>query len=160
MTVNSPGSLSAASRSRFVNGLLNPYGTFSQLWKFTCVGAAATLIQFAVLIFLVRKFGTDPVTASVTGFLISVCFNYYLNYRITFRATGTHRKTAAMFATVHGVGLCLNACMMKFSIGVLHLAYLYAQVAATGCVFTWNFTANKLWTFRARAGQPVPREPD
>jgi putative flippase GtrA len=34
------------------------------------------------------------------------------------------------------------------------LRYIFAQVVATGCVFVWNFTMHKHWTFRAAARLP------
>jgi len=133
------------------------------LWKFACVGAVATLIQFGILILLVQRFRADPVAASVAGYLVSICFNYYLNYRITFKATAAHGKTAVMFGLTAGTGLLLNALVMSFCLNTLKLRYILAQVAATGFVFIWNFTVNKLWTFRTaprHPGNPLAQFPE
>jgi putative flippase GtrA len=129
--------------------ILNSYKTAGQMGRFACVGALATLVQYGILIFLVQVFGINPVLSSVLGFLCSICLNYYLNYRITFCATTAHSKTIGMFFLVAAVGLFLNAVLMSLCVNLLHWNYIAAQVTATGCVFIWNFTANKLWTFGA-----------
>ncbi|MDR3555747.1 MAG: GtrA family protein [Syntrophobacteraceae bacterium] len=121
---------------------------FHQLWRFACVGALATVIHFSVLIFLVQVFGFDPVASSVAGFLTSVCFNYYLNYKVTFKSTNAHGKTMIMFCIISGAGLLLNTFIMSLCIGKLQLRYISAQVFTTGCVFVWNFTVHRQWTFR------------
>lgn len=131
--------------------------TFCQLWKFTCVGALATLIQYGILVLLVQLSGLSPVVASVAGYLVSICFNYFLNYKFTFKATAAHEKAAVMFGLTMGVGLFLNVFVMSFCLNNLHLKYIFAQIVATGFVFVWNFTVNKLWTFRAAVRQPANR---
>ncbi|MGC9965165.1 MAG: GtrA family protein [Syntrophobacteraceae bacterium] len=154
MAIKPPNSLSANSRSGLINKFSGACETVSQLWKFACVGALATLIQFGILVLLVQRFGFDPVVASVIGYLVSVCFNYYLNCRITFKATAAHKRTVVMFGLTMGTGLFLNAVVMSFCLNILSLKYVFAQVVATGCVFVWNFTVNKLWTFRAAVRRP------
>jgi len=149
--------LSASPKPGFSKRFFKLDATVFQLWKFACVGAVATLIQFSILILLVQLFGVNPVVASVTGYLISLCFNYHLNYKFTFKATTPHKKTIVVFGVTMGAGLVLNASGMSLCLNVLHLRYVFAQVVATGCVFVWNFAANKLWTFRAAALPPADR---
>lgn len=160
MEIDPIHSVSADPRSGLTNKFSNACETVFQLWKFACVGALATLIQFGILVLLVQRFGCDPVGASVIGYLVSVCFNYYLNYRITFKATAAHKKTAVMFGLTMVTGLFLNVVVMSFCLSVLSLKYIFAQVAATGCVFIWNFTVNKLWTFRAAGHGAIPGAED
>jgi putative flippase GtrA len=148
MVIDPINSLSVNLGSGHKNRFSRAWQTVFQFWKFACVGAVATLIQFGILILLVQRFGADPVVASVTGYLVSICFNYYLNYKFTFKATGAHKKTAVMFGLTAGTGLLLNTAVMSFCLKTLGLKYVFAQVAATGFVFVWNFAVNKLWTFR------------
>jgi putative flippase GtrA len=152
MAIDPIDAFSQHDRSGLRNKLCEAYELFSQVWKFACVGATATLIQFGMLILLVQQFGLNPVAASVAGYLVSICFNYFLNCRITFKAA-TNRKTFVMFGLTAGTGLLLNVLVMSFCLRILGLKYIFAQVAATGCVFVWNFTVNKLWTFRKTAVQ-------
>jgi putative flippase GtrA len=162
MAIDTFNSLSANPQSGHISRFSNACDTvfqpwFFQLCKFACVGALATIIQFSILVLLVQLLGLNPVVASVAGYLVSICFNYYLNYRVTFKATSAHKRTAVMFGLTAGVGLFLNALVMSLCLDVLHLKYIFAQVVASGFVFIWNFTVNKLWTFRAAARQPVNR---
>jgi putative flippase GtrA len=157
MVTDPISSLSTNPRAGLTDRFSSAWRTVFQFWKFTCVGALATFIQFAILILLVQRFGSDPVVASVTGYLVSICFNYYLNYKITFKARSAHGKTALMFGLTAATGLLLNAAVMSFCLRVLSLKYILSQVAATGFVFVWNFTVNKFWTFRA-AGREAASE--
>ena len=116
--------------------------------RFALVGAAATAIQYGILIALVRAAGANPTLASSIGFLLSSVANYALNYRYTFRSTRRHGPAVARFALLCGVGLLINAALMRALIGA-GWHYVLAQVLATLAVLLWNFAGNSLWTFGA-----------
>jgi putative flippase GtrA len=114
--------------------------------RFALVGAVATAIQYAILVFLVRGFGVAPTPASSVGFALSAVANYLLNYRFTFRSNRAHGPAAAKFALLAVTGLFVNAAIMHLMVGA-RVHYLLAQVCATAVVLFWNFLGNSLWTF-------------
>jgi len=118
-----------------------------QFIKFTGVGLIATAIHYAILTLGVML-GAGPVWASSLGFVLSALVNYDLNRRHTFRSDRRHREALPRFAAVAGVGLLLNAAIMGLATGALHWHFLLAQVMATGLVLLWNFSINRVWTFR------------
>jgi putative flippase GtrA len=118
----------------------------SRFARFSLVGGVATAIQYALLVVLVRGFGTAPAPASSIGFVLSAGVNYLLNYRFTFRSDRSHGPAAAKFALLAVVGLLINAAIMYLMIGA-GVHYLVAQVCATGVVLLWNFIGNSVWTF-------------
>jgi putative flippase GtrA len=123
------------------------------LVRFALVGATATLIQYLVLIVLVRLLAVAPAAASALGFVISAGFNYLLNYRFTFRSQRRHGPALAKFVALAGVGLGLNSLTVQVLVS-LGWHYLLAQIVATAVVFLWNFVGNNLWTFGAEPAGP------
>ncbi len=111
------------------------------------VGATATLIQYAILVFLVETVGADPATASTIGFAISAVANYLLNRSFTFRSSVAHRIAAFRFVAVVLLGLALTFALMLASTWI-GLSYLLAQIFTTVVVLLLNFTLGSLWTFK------------
>lgn len=123
-------------------------GLTSQFVLFSGVGVIAAVAHYGTLICLVELVALRAVAASALGFTAGALVNYSLNYRITFRSDKAHREAMAKFFTVALVGLGLNTAIMALATEVLALHYLLSQVLATGMVLVWNFTGNRLWTFR------------
>lgn len=130
----------------------------TQLGRFTVVGAFGTVAHYAVLILLVETAGAGPVLASSAGALVGALVNYFLNYYFTFRSTRRHIEAIVQFYIVAGTGFVLNALLMWLCADVLQLHYMLAQILATGVVLLWNFSFNRLWTFRAREIESSGRE--
>ena len=63
-------------------------GLIEQLLKFGVVGAAATIIDFAVMIALTELAGLDPVISAGVSFTVSVVFNYLASMRFVFKWNG------------------------------------------------------------------------
>ena len=118
----------------------------SRFVRFSIVGGLATAIQYALLVALVQGVGMAPTPASSIGFVLSAGVNYLLNYRFTFQSDRPHGPAAAKFGLLAGMGLLINAAIMRLVLGT-GAHYLIAQVCATGVVLFWNFIGNSLWTF-------------
>ena len=117
-----------------------------QFMKFAVVGGLAAAVHYSVLVALVSAGAMGPVPASGVGFLVSATFNYWLNYRYTFRSGRSHAAAAPRFAAVATAGLAINQVVVAVLIG--HVAhYLLAQIVATACVMVWNFVLGRIWTF-------------
>jgi len=123
--------------------------TLKQFVIFTAIGGIGTVGQYLTLIALVETAILAAVPASIIGFIVGAVINYFLNYRFTFNSTKSHKEAMSKFFIVAALGAAINTALMYFEIHALHMYYLLAQLVATGIVLLWNFTANKLWTFRA-----------
>ncbi|HEX9877130.1 MAG TPA: GtrA family protein [Gammaproteobacteria bacterium] len=119
-----------------------------QLVAFALIGAFATGVQYAVLAILVEGFAVHPVLGSSVGFALSALLNYRLNHSVTFGGTAQHARALPRFFAVAGSGLALNSSIMAVCYSLLDLHYLFSQLFATGMVFLWSFTGNRLWSFR------------
>jgi putative flippase GtrA len=113
------------------------------------VGAGGTAVQYAVLASLVFVKLSGAVTASCIGAIAGAVVNYLLNYRFTFKASGSHRRAAPRFAIVAGAAIALNGALMAALTHHLSVAWLPAQAATTLCVLLFTYAASACWTFRA-----------
>jgi len=116
--------------------------------RFLAVGAAATALQYAILIALVRWAGVNAVLASTLGFAVSMWLNYALNRRYTFASDRPHAQALPRFVATALCGLGLTALGMYVLVSLLRLNYLLAQIIVTVVVTAWNFAINRWWSFR------------
>jgi len=118
-----------------------------QFMRFACVGLAATVVHYAILIALVQIGQFGPVIATTIGFAVGAFISYALNRRYTFRPAGQFGQGLAKYYGALSVGLLLNGII----VGVLSgagLPYLAAQGIATGAVLFWNFLTARMVVFR------------
>jgi len=113
---------------------------------YSLVGAIGTVTHFSVLVLLVQYVATDPVAASMAGFVSAALVNYALNYYVTFRSNNPHVTALLKFFIVALAGLCLNTLIMAVAVKWLH--YVISQALAIPVVLTWNFLCNQFWTFK------------
>jgi putative flippase GtrA len=132
--------------------------------KFALVGAAGSITDFAVLNALVLLGGFPLVVANACSFTAAVLQNFALNRRWTFPESRERHASGqiARFALVSLVGLGLNQIVF---LTLHHLfephliqalgdvvghpaSYNLAKLFAIGVVLFWNFTINRLWTYR------------
>lgn len=126
-----------------------------QFLTFVVVGVIAAVAHYGVLILLVELGGMAPVIATLWGFLAGAAVSYALNRHFTFRSHRPHRAAAPRFLLVSVVGFVLNGVVMWVLNEQWGVQYLLAQVIATLIVLFWNFSVNRLWTFRAGTDNPL-----
>jgi len=114
--------------------------------RFLLVGGFCTLLQYGLLVVLVRGAHLEPTLASSIGYALSSAVNYLLSHSFTFRSTSSHRRSLPRFLAIGALGLGLNA-LVVFTATMLGMHYLLAQVLATATTLAWNFLANLRWTF-------------
>lgn len=118
-----------------------------QAFGFGLVGLVATGIQYLVLYLLVIATHMAPTLASAIGYAFSASCAYMANHRLVFKSDRSHVQALPRFIVVVLTGLTINTLSMAFFLQYLSVHYLVAQGLATMVVFTWNFLANRFWTF-------------
>lgn len=131
--------------------------TLRQVVKFGVVGVSNTLVDFAVLNFLIFFTGIasgTPFTAFKTiSFTVAVSNSYFWNKRWTFRS---EKKVFVQFLAVSVVGMLLNVGTASFVVNFVGPQFglseqVWANIGAivgTLVVMTWNFLGYKLVVFR------------
>ncbi|MCG5510354.1 GtrA family protein [Ectothiorhodospira lacustris] len=128
-----------------------------QFLAFVTVGGISTAGHYTLFIGLAYTANVEPTLASTIGFIGGAIINYILNYRFTFKATGTHTTIAPRFIAAALSGMLLNAGLLATGVYILKINYLAAQIASTAVVLFWNFIINKYWTFSGQT--PCPTTP-
>jgi len=142
--------------------------------QFCLVGSLSTVLNL-ILFNLFWAWGLGVNGSHVAAFTLAVTNGFFLNRAWTFRRSraGKMKNQYAMFVAVNLVGLGLSWAVMRVVGGWLlqsglaasmvpalqrftahrpvveRLAYSLGELAATPLCAVWNFSANKLWTFRS-----------
>lgn len=120
-----------------------------QFTKFAIVGTSGTVVDFGVWNLLLWM-DLHMYFSKAISFVLAVLNNFTWNRLWTFG--DSERKDPAkqltQFAIVSTVGLVLNLSLVYIFIEYWHLWYNWANALATMLVLFWNFSANRLWTFR------------
>lgn len=120
---------------------------FRQLTAYASVGAAATVVHYAILIGLVEAWGLRPVPATLSGYLVGGVVSYALNRRHTFASDRSHAEAGWRFALTAVLGFCLTFALMSLFVERLGAPYLPAQAATTVLAMFVTFAINRSWTF-------------
>lgn len=119
--------------------------------KYAAVGATGTLLDVASLYLLVEHLHVPVLIAAALSFVLAVVNNFLLNKFWTFQNRSRNiRKQFIKFFLVSLVGLGLTEACMTVFVFLLGIWYIPAKLATSGVVLTWNFLANRFWTFTDR----------
>lgn len=127
--------------------IVKPARPAYQFLRFALVGAAGTLLHYLTLTLLVWSGLLAPGPAAAAGAAAGACVNYWLNYRYTFGAAGSHRATMPRFLAMAAVGIVLNGIIVS-NLAAVGLHFLLAQAIATGLILILNFLISKKWIFQ------------
>lgn len=114
--------------------------------RFLAVGGVATAVQYLSLVMLVETLGVAEVPSSVLAFCLGAVVSYLLNYYVTFAGSSPHRQALPRFVVVVAIGLAINT--LSFSLMLVLLPYLLAQVVATLVTLISNFLLHQFWIYR------------
>ena len=144
-----------------------------QFIKFCIIGASSTLIDISISYALIYAVGLNATLAKVISFVFSVSNGFFWNSRWTFRGQGSGRRHEmyTKFVAVNLVGLALNILLFKSVLFLFtgrfigqprpeRFQFALATLTAIVCVSTWNFLANKRWTFNASKPAPLNNKLD
>ncbi len=115
------------------------------------MGALGTCIDLASLYVFVEYVHIPLVPATILSFLLAVANNYLINKTWTFKnKSKNNRKLFVKFLIVSIGGLLLTLLCMHVLVRILGIWYMFSKAITSLAVLTWNFLANKLWTFRLK----------
>jgi dolichyl-phosphate beta-glucosyltransferase len=116
--------------------------------KYSAVGMTGTALDVGSLYVFVDLLHIPVLLAAAMSFTLAVVNNFILNKFWTFRnATRNVRKQFIKFVIVSVVGLVLTEICMALFVFLLGIWYIASKLVTSVVVLTWNFLANKNWTF-------------
>ncbi|GAB4561424.1 MAG: hypothetical protein Kow0047_08760 [Anaerolineae bacterium] len=124
--------------------------------RFATVGAVGMVVDLSILNALIKLAGWALLYANSVSFTVAVLNNFTWNRLWTFPESRSRpiRTQLPQFATVNVIGLAINNLVL---LSVYHVIrglipdpwnYNLAKMFAIGVVLFWNFSANRLWTYR------------
>jgi len=129
------------------------------LVKYATVGVIGTAMDVGSLYVFVDVLHISLLVATAMSFILAVINNYILNKLWTFRKSDrNYRKQFIKYFIVSVVGLVLTEICMAFFVYLIGFWYIASKLATSVIVLTWNFLANKNWTFQD-AIRPIARNP-
>lgn len=125
------------------------YTKYFPFLKYSIVGTIGTVIDLGSLYIFVEYFKFPLLFAVTLSFILAVLNNFILNKIWTFKNKSKNiRKLFIKFLLVSLVGLALTDGLMLLLTNILGLWYMLSKLLTSGVVLTWNFFANKIWTFK------------
>ena len=115
-------------------------------WRYTAVGALATLAHYALLAALVEWAGWPPPLAAGAGAALGAQLAFAGNRGFTFAHRGPWLPAWWRFQLTAVLGGLTSVAVVWAGTG-LGLHYLLAQAAATLLALVLTFALNRRWTF-------------
>jgi dolichyl-phosphate beta-glucosyltransferase len=116
--------------------------------RYATVGVTGTALDVGSLYVFVDLLHIPVLVAAAMSFILAVVNNFILNKSWTFRNNSRNfRKQFIKFSIVSVVGLVLTEICMALFIYLMDIWYIAAKLITSVIVLTWNFLANKNWTF-------------
>jgi len=118
------------------------------LIRYATVGTVGTAIDVGSLWVFVDLLRIPVLIGTALSFVLAVINNFVLNKYWTFGNHGPNiKRQFTKFCIVSVVGLVLTEICMAFFVYALGIWYVASKLATSAIVLTWNFLANKNWTF-------------
>jgi putative flippase GtrA len=121
---------------------------YKQLVKYGLVGAANTLISFAVFYVLHKLLGVNYKIANPIAYVSGMLNGFYFNKKWTFKSDGSLKREAVLFLAVNGVSLLTQYLIITMLVEKMGQDPLHAQVVGTLCSICINFLGQKFLAFK------------
>ncbi|MEP7200014.1 MAG: GtrA family protein [Chloroflexota bacterium] len=120
--------------------------------KFSVVGTTGALVDLSVLTVMYKLINLPLALAIAIGFIAAVVNNYTWNILWTYSHqdhSEQHHITLSKFIIVSMIGLAINEVIVNLMTAALSESFWFvAKLVAMGVVLFWNFTINRVWTFK------------
>lgn len=122
-----------------------------QLLSFCIVGAAAFLVHYFCVVYIVETWDVAPLKANIIGFSTAFPVSYWGHYKWTYnRAQVSHKHALPKFFFVASAGFALNEFTYSLLLDLTRLAYNVALFVTLVTVALSTFIFSKFWAFRGK----------
>lgn len=131
--------------------LLPTENAMLQFFRYIFVGACAFFVDFSSYCIL-EAVGLHYLLAGVFAFLISFIFNFCISRVLIFKSAASEKATAQELtgvALISLVGLGLTELLLFVGTDLLEMDFRISKVVSSILVLFWNYTARKLFVYRA-----------
>jgi len=124
--------------------------TLLQLFRYTCVGGIAFLVDIFTLFVLTDFFGMYYLISAIIAFLVGLITNYSGSVLWVFsrRTLRSRYLEFVSFSLIGLGGLALNEFFLWFFTEKIAIHYLLSKTISAFFVYLFNFTSRKVVLFR------------
>lgn len=115
--------------------------------RYLAVGALATAVHYALLLFLVERAGQAAAPSAAIGAACGALAAYAGNRRFTFPGPAAHAQAMPRFLAVAACGAAAHGAIVWSGTEVAGLHYFPSQLVATLAVLCGGFVLNRRWSF-------------
>jgi putative flippase GtrA len=119
-----------------------------QVLLYGVFGAFAAGADFCLFLVL-REFGLPLLAANMVSVNVGIAISFVCNSFLNFRRTDRFWRRAALFFCVGWSGLLLSSAILEVGVTRMGLREIWVKAASIVVVAAYQFTLNKLVTFRA-----------
>ncbi len=130
--------------------LKDKYRLIRQLISYGIIGVISSGLDFAVFHLLTAVTPLGSFASNFISVNIGIACSFLLNSRITFRVSDERGKRAAKFFAVGYMGLILSMIIIYIGNNLLGINKDIVKICSIVIVALFQFTLNKLITFRER----------
>ncbi|MFQ6014411.1 MAG: GtrA family protein [Anaerolineae bacterium] len=141
--------------SRLTELLLNNLRELQRFVKFAIVGTSGAVVDFGILNLLILGFGFSKALANTCSFSAAVVNNFTWNRLWTFPESRDRPVGPQLlqFVAVNVVGYIINQTLFLSLDQYIFspygtLGYNVAKAIAVIVVLFWNFSINRIWTYK------------
>ena len=124
--------------------------TLLQLFRYTCVGGIAFLVDISTLFVLTEFFGIYYLISAAIAFLLGLITNYSASVLWVFKRHTLRSRFLEFvtFSLIGLLGLALNEFFLWFFTEKIAIHYLLSKIISAFLVYLFNFTSRKIMLFR------------
>ena len=123
-----------------------------ELLRFGSVGAASSVIYFALLWVLTALTTWPTAVRGTLAYGSGIGFNYLLQKSFTFKSGRRHQHAGPRYAVVHLSGMAINGTLLWLGVDVAGWNYVLVQCVAIGIVTTGSYLGQRFWAFQPHHG--------
>jgi len=120
---------------------------YIQFIKFGIVGLSNTLITLIVY-FILIKLNVYYLTANVAGYIAGVINSFFWNSSWVFKKSSRSLNLLIKFVIVNLITLGITSLILYVGVDMFNLSKYIAQIISTLIGILFNYSLNKLWTFK------------
>ncbi|MBU0648851.1 GtrA family protein [Patescibacteria group bacterium] len=123
----------------------------AQLWRFTLVGAGATMIDFCVYLALTKIFDLHYLLANFVSMSLGAIFGFWFNKKYTFQDTDARvvRQYLKFWLNAF-LMLAISEVLLLIGVRYLGLWDVLVKIAVFGIIYFINFFFQRTFIFRRR----------
>lgn len=126
--------------------------------RYLVIGGLSFLLDFGLLALCYRVFGWPLWVATAAGFWGSFFFNFFLQRRFSFNATGSLAGGVFRYSLLLGANTLATIGIVSFFEHV-GAGILIGKIVATAATTVWNYFLYKYWVFRRTIPHPPAVDP-